>query len=416
MRGVHAAMQRGELSYDHARVMVQETARLDPTSTMAVAQRVLDDLSRRARGREERLRLAAQRAEDLASSAEGRDPAVIEVDEVSLGAVAGTPGRLRRLVRAAVIRHEPLSAELAAQQASAERAVSRDVLPDAQAMLRITGPAIDIASIWTALDLRAGRSAADDPRTLDQRRFDALVDLCTEATSGVVGSAATDRSAMPGLDVAPGAAPILQRPRSAALRVGLAPGVYVFADAPTWAGLADGPVELDGYGPVPAGVAREHFESSTWRVLVTDTVTGAAVAVSDATYRPSVRTRRLLHARDRSCAFPGCHAAIWFCDADHGVPHEQGGCTDADNCGLLCRRHHRLKTFGRWRWRRLPDGAMEWTDPNGRTWVRYGPTYDLPPPPLPYLDAPPGTDVPETLPPARGSPTTEAAPEPPPPF
>jgi hypothetical protein len=48
MLGVRAALERGELSYDHARVMVLETARMDPAGTAAVAQNVLEDLTRRA--------------------------------------------------------------------------------------------------------------------------------------------------------------------------------------------------------------------------------------------------------------------------------------------------------------------------------------------------------------------------------
>ena len=161
----------------------------------------------------------------------------------------------------------------------------------------------------------------------------------------------------------------------------------MFADAATWAGLADEPVELDGYGPIPAGVARECFTDATWRAVVTDAVTGAALSVSDTTYRPSARTRRMLYVKDRRCGFPGCSAAVWFCDADHSVPHDQGGCTDTENCGLFCRRHHRLKTFTAWRWRRLPDGSIEWTDPSGRTWRR-GPSAVLRLPEVRAIDRP----------------------------
>ena len=53
-------------------------------------------------------------------------------------------------------------------------------------------------------------------------------------------------------------------------------------------------------------------------------------------------------------------------------------CTDADNCGLLCRRHHRLKTFTAWSWRRGDDGAIEWIDPNGVRWRREPIRYLMP--------------------------------------
>jgi hypothetical protein len=81
---------------------------------------------------------------------------------------------------------------------------------------------------------------------------------------------------------------------------------------------------------------------------------------------------------DRRCGFPSCGAAVWFCDADHNRPYDSGGCTDADNCGLLCRRHHRLKTFTTWSWRRGADGAIEWIDPNGMRWDREPIRYVMP--------------------------------------
>src|SRR5664280_3324881 len=56
--------------------------------------------------------------------------------------------------------------------------------------------------------------------------------------------------------------------------------------------------------------------------------------------------------------------------------------------GLLCRRHHRLKTFTTWSWRRGADGAIEWIDPNGVRWDRE---------PIRYLTPEvPGSDVSES--------------------
>jgi hypothetical protein len=48
------------------------------------------------------------------------------------------------------------------------------------------------------------------------------------------------------------------------------------------------------------------------------------------------------------------------------------------NCGLLCRRHHRLKTFTAWSWRRGDDGGIEWIDPNGVRWDREPIRYVMP--------------------------------------
>lgn len=299
-----------------------------------------------------------------------------------------------------MIAADPVAAELRAGKAKEQRHVSRRTDRDAQASLFVNGPAIGIQTIWTALDLWATSTTADDERTLDQRRFDALVDICRLASTDTALLAATSAGGShdqtgpgrpaPGSGSSGGSSGRRSRRRQRRDRTGLEPTVFVFADAATWAGLADEPVELDGYGPIPAGVARECFTDATWRAVVTDALTGAALSVSDTTYRPSARTRRMLYVKDRRCGFPGCSAAVWFCDADHSVPHDRGGCTDTENCGLFCRRHHRLKTFTAWRWRRLPDGGLEWTDPSGRTWRR-GPSAVLR---LPEVRPPEGDDAP----------------------
>jgi hypothetical protein len=52
------------------------------------------------------------------------------------------------------------------------------------------------------------------------------------------------------------------------------------------------------------------------------------------------------------------------------IPPDQGGPpgqTNPANLAPLCRRHHRCKTFTRWRYHRLPDGTYQWTDPTGVT-------------------------------------------------
>jgi len=58
------------------------------------------------------------------------------------------------------------------------------------------------------------------------------------------------------------------------------------------------------------------------------------------------------------------------------VSNAAGGATDRANCGMLCRRHHRLKTHTGWELTRRGDGAVSWTNPTGAG-------YDLPPPTVP---------------------------------
>lgn len=323
LRAVREAMEAGRLSYDHARVLTQETYYdLDPMTAAEIAGAVLE------RG---------------------------ELD---------TPSQFRRRVRRAVIKADPAVAEDRARQAARQRMVSKRTEPDSQASMFLTGPAADIATIWTTLDLLSARTSVTDGRTLDQRRFDSLVGLCSEKLFS---------------DTVP------------SVRCGIRPAVYLYADAPTWLGLTDSPVDLDGYGPIPPGIARDYLAEATCRAMITDALTGEVVSVSDRTYRPSPRLRRLLHTRDRTCTFPGCTAAVWHCDADHAKPFDQGGCTDPENCALLCRRHHRIKTFHDWRHQPNLLGEHQWTDPTGRTWTRRRDRYLMPDstaPPEPRADPP----------------------------
>jgi hypothetical protein len=77
--------------------------------------------------------------------------------------------------------------------------------------------------------------------------------------------------------------------------------------------------------------------------------------------------------RDGHCVFPGCSVDARRCDLDHIEPYvdpDQGGPpgqTSTRNLACLCRRHHRLKTFTAWTYRRLPGGDYLWTSPYGST-------------------------------------------------
>ena len=50
--------------------------------------------------------------------------------------------------------------------------------------------------------------------------------------------------------------------------------------------------------------------------------------------------RRAVEFRDGGCVWPGCEAPASWCDVHHIVHWADGGETSADNCELLCRRHH----------------------------------------------------------------------------
>ncbi|MEV6243723.1 DUF222 domain-containing protein [Lentzea sp. NPDC051838] len=58
--------------------------------------------------------------------------------------------------------------------------------------------------------------------------------------------------------------------------------------------------------------------------------------------------RRILVARDRGCAFPGCTRPPRHCDAHHIQHWANNGDTSVDNAVLLCRHHHTLIHQSEW--------------------------------------------------------------------
>ncbi|SDL31909.1 HNH endonuclease [Lentzea albidocapillata subsp. violacea] len=58
--------------------------------------------------------------------------------------------------------------------------------------------------------------------------------------------------------------------------------------------------------------------------------------------------RRVLVARDKGCAFPGCTRPPKHCEAHHITFWSEGGKTNAANLVLLCRRHHDLMHHSEW--------------------------------------------------------------------
>jgi uncharacterized protein DUF222/HNH endonuclease len=138
--------------------------------------------------------------------------------------------------------------------------------------------------------------------------------------------------------------------------------VHVAYEAIVRGALAGGEVcEIRGVGPVPLDVARDMAADSILRVLVTKG--GQPMVVT-----PGVRTipralRLLLEARDRTCVVPGCDITVGL-QIDHRKPFAQLGPTDLENCGLLCKLHHDMKTYLGWVLARAADGTWTFTPPD----------------------------------------------------
>ncbi|MBO0985714.1 HNH endonuclease signature motif containing protein, partial [Rathayibacter sp. SD072] len=163
--------------------------------------------------------------------------------------------------------------------------------------------------------------------------------------------------------------------------------------ASTAAGLDDAPAVLDGYGLVPAGVARElaGVAASFTRVL-TDPRTGVAVSVGRTHRVPPPQMRLALQLRDQTCRFPGCTRTAARTEADHTIEWRHGGETALENLASLCVAHHHVRHGDRWTYVLHPDGTADWTTPTGRRITTRPPALlpsDAAPPASPRFTDPP---------------------------
>jgi len=279
-----------------------------------------------------------------------------------------TVPQLRRRVRRAAMALDPVTSEVRHQRALADRTVGYLPGEDGMACLSVVLGAPEAQLIHTRLTAAATLLPATDPRTMDQKRADLLVD-----------------AVLSGLPV--DGLPQLQ---------GRRPAINVVVSADTLLNLDDQPAHLTGYGPITAETARRLAaeESGTWRRLLTDPDTGALLDISEHRYRPAQRLRDYVSARDDVCAFPTCNQPGYRCEYEHIQPYRAGGTTSRRNGALACRRHNQTKVANTgWHYRRNPDGSFTWTSNTGHSYT--GPATNQwtskagqPKPPAPQAPAP----------------------------
>lgn len=247
-----------------------------------------------------------------------------------------------------------------------------------------------------------------DPRTMAQRRADALVALAAGHAHLDCVCGRTDCTARTHPDTTGASSVQVQ--------------ILVGVSAATLLGFDDAPGFLFGHGPIDADLVRDLAADGTWRQvltlsdkdrqrLTTNPAGGAAGAVGvvgavgaigaagmagaiagigrarpaptlppteaatryrESTYAPSDTLAAIVRVRDGVCRFPNCTVPAAACDLDHTVPFDHdcpgaGGLTVESNLACLCRKHHRLKTIGYWTVRQCEGGRLDWTDPAGHT-------------------------------------------------
>jgi hypothetical protein len=298
-------------------------------------------------------RIAAELVAQLpAETWPGFDDATVERESLP-------PGRFRARLRVVAARLDSATLAERRVRAAVDRRVWVEHTTDGMAWLTALLPAEDAHMAFTAIDRLAAEATApaDEQRTLAQARADVLVDLLTGRAAGAIG---------PAVSVT----------------------VAVTVPVMTLVGMSEEPAVLDGIHPIDAETARRlavHAPSFT-RIL-TDPISGVALAVDRGTYRVPADLARWVRAVHPTCTFPGCGRRTRDSDLDHTTDYARGGPTAGVNLAPLCRHHHRLKHETLWSVSRPPESGhplsphattqRAWTSPTGHTTI-VGALPDLP--------------------------------------
>jgi hypothetical protein len=187
-----------------------------------------------------------------------------------------------------------------------------------------------------AVRLAMGCKSDDDPRTLAQRRHDALADVfmhyLDHQTERIGGRRRPHVNVTIGLDALTAAA-----------------GQGTFDDAT----------------PITAAAARRlACDANVHRVITRGD--GSVLDYGRATRTVSAALFTVLGLRDRGCRFPGCGRPCHTTDAHHIRHWADGGETSKQNLVLLCRFHHGVVHRPGWSIELRPSNEVVVTHPDGR--------------------------------------------------
>ena len=274
------------------------------------------------------------------------EESIFRVEQTALAhAEFHTPGQVASKVKTTIAKLAPEEFEEVADRARDARRVS--CYPEADGMATVIAilPAEDAQTVMKSIEaFILKRNSEDAPEwsilSADMKRADALTYIASQALSSLAD------------EVQPHRRPIT---------------ISVAIDLQTLMGLAENPGQLAGYGAIPASVARRLAADGNWQRFISDPRTGNLLDFGREKYTPPQELIDYLLARDRVCRFPGCRRTGQSSDIDHAQSWETGGETNPANLGLLCRRHHRMKTHGGWSLESNPDGSCLWKSPQGKT-------------------------------------------------
>ncbi|MEO5313529.1 DUF222 domain-containing protein [Pseudarthrobacter sp. CC12] len=319
---VFEALSTGTMSWQHARVVADETEGLDAVGAAGLVAHFFDPAA--------------------------PDPA--------RGAAPGelVPSRFRAKIRGWRERHHPESIQKRHVKGLANRRMEYTPDRDGMAWISLYLPGDTACAIWNRTTATArGLQGPNEPRTLTQLRPDIAASLLLGAGNALGGESGAGPAGVTAIGKVP------------------TPRADVLVTVPVFSllGLTDEPAMLDGFGPIPASMARKLLAGgadSFYRVLV-DPRDGAPLEIGRKNYRLTGAIKRWIRLRDAQCTFPGCTNKTPDNETDHLQAWEHGGATNVSNLAQLCRKHHRLKHHSQW----APGPATSkdppgWTSPTGR--------------------------------------------------
>ena len=278
--------------------------------------------------------------------------------------------KMDQAIDAVVDRHDP-----GAVRQTRANTRSRDVSVGGQ------HPESGTTAVWgrllgtdaTVLDRRlsvmAHQVCHDDPRTLGQRRADALGALAAGATVLACqcgGPACT----VAGVDARAAAVVIHVLADTAAATA--APDPLMSGDYPPAPDAEPtvapaGTAVIAGGPAVPVGLLAQLIAAGAKVRPMGEIPNG-----TEPQYRAATALDEFIRMRDLTCRFPHCDVPAHACDIDHRIPWPAGP-THPANLRCLCRKHHLLRTFqggaAGWRDVQLPDATITWTSPTGHTYT-----------------------------------------------
>lgn len=266
-------------------------------------------------------KIGFQHAAVIAESAEKLGAAALldHQDELVAKAEEVDPNRLRHDLRRVELQVDAARMAKEAEWAYRSRCLRLQTWRDGRVKLDGLLDAEGGAIVKTALDAALGPRAKDEPRSEDQRRADAFVDVVRRALDGrQLGETGRQR-----------------------------PHLNVTVELETLIGLRNDPGSIVHAGPALYETIERHLCDAA---LCFTVVHEGEVLMSGREQRTfSGPRRRALTIRHGHCEFPGCDRPAQWCEGHHLLPWILGKRTvPAEGC-LLCVFHHRLVHEGGWR-------------------------------------------------------------------